>query len=579
MSRKSTVLAGRWQGAATNLVLEQGSAAGSAVNAPSALSDGQRASSSVTGTVPLAPQSQFVFLRRAQDDLQKQTPQDNSADRRRRRRRRKLVHEDPRLYQNYAMEKKKKKQKLDVVVKPSSGSGNQAQERPEPVNTSEDLSNSSPVTASNSGSLNRSGLASASASVAGSASASATNSLSAVVSGGAPDDKSELDREARVHAAEKSHAPVSKADKSRTATRDLVDSTGDGDLSSDFKAAGSADEVTVAELCENRPDDDVMTAMDMELCYSSDEEEEFREAVAQFLRVKSKTEVELAAAAASEVTCKQGRSNTRALAAASKPGRGEKRVPRKEIPFSVPAHRKFVSLGLPAGEVDLDLLIMIGASSIDSDVPVLSGSRAGRQTRNGQSVRRQTQALRKQDPHHPMDLHMTAAERALLHGQGSSVSSLPDVFGGSGSAFAAMPAGNGGQSSVAAVAAGSGTGNVGLGRKRRRVGYGPGGGGAVGVEESGAEAAGVDESGFEEPRAVSGVAGVRKRGRIGNGRGNAGGASGHPPTGPLKAIDGRHKQFVKHVDKKGWVVCRKCRTAVWPPNCAKHVQHCKVGGA
>jgi hypothetical protein len=576
------------------VLVQQASASGasSAANAPplSTLSDGglRRPPSSVPAIIaPLAPlqakQSQFVLLRRAQLDLKKtQTLQDNISDHRRRRRRRKLVHEDSRLYQNYTIEKKKKKKKiLDVMVKPSSAAGDPAQDRPESPNTSDDLSNTSPVTASNSGSLNRSGLASASASIPGSASASATNSLSAVVSGGAPDGKSELDREARVPAAGKAHAPVSKADKSSAAAPDRADSTGDGDLSSDFKTTGSADEVTLAEICESRHDDDVMTAMDMELCCSSDEEEELREAVAQFLRVKSTTEVELAAAAASEVTCKQGRSNTRALAAASKPGRGDKRVPRKEIPFSVPAHRKLVSLGLPAGEVDLDLLIMIGASSVDSEVPVLSGTRAGRHTRGGHSVRRQTQALRKQDPHHHlMDLHMTAAERALLHGQGSSVSSLPDVFGGSGCAFAAVSAVNGGQSTLAGVAAGSGAGNVGPGRKRRRVGYGSGGVGGVGVEGgSRAELAGVDESGLEESRTVSGGAGVRKRGRIGNGRGIAVGASGHPPAGPFKALDGRHKQFVKHVDKKGWVVCRKCRTAVWPPNCAKHVQHCKVGGA
>jgi hypothetical protein len=42
---------------------------------------------------------------------------------------------------------------------------------------------------------------------------------------------------------------------------------------------------------------------------------------------------------------------------------------------------------------------------------------------------------------------------------------------------------------------------------------------------------------------------------------------------------GDSRMFTKHAEKKGWVVCRKCRTAVWPPNCTKHLQHCaKIGG-
>lgn len=32
--------------------------------------------------------------------------------------------------------------------------------------------------------------------------------------------------------------------------------------------------------------------------------------------------------------------------------------------------------------------------------------------------------------------------------------------------------------------------------------------------------------------------------------------------------------FVKHGERKGWVVCKKCTTSVWPPNCAKHAAHC-----
>lgn len=35
--------------------------------------------------------------------------------------------------------------------------------------------------------------------------------------------------------------------------------------------------------------------------------------------------------------------------------------------------------------------------------------------------------------------------------------------------------------------------------------------------------------------------------------------------------------FTKHTEKKGWVVCNKCRTAVWPPNCNKHLSHCRKG--
>ncbi|KAJ8902859.1 hypothetical protein NDN08_006179 [Rhodosorus marinus] len=32
--------------------------------------------------------------------------------------------------------------------------------------------------------------------------------------------------------------------------------------------------------------------------------------------------------------------------------------------------------------------------------------------------------------------------------------------------------------------------------------------------------------------------------------------------------------FTAHPERKGWVTCKQCGIAVWPPNCRKHITHC-----
>lgn len=55
--------------------------------------------------------------------------------------------------------------------------------------------------------------------------------------------------------------------------------------------------------------------------------------------------------------------------------------------------------------------------------------------------------------------------------------------------------------------------------------------------------------------------------------GSSGGISGG------QAINGRstvpREKFTKHESKKGWLVCKICKSNVWPPNCNKHEANCK----
>lgn len=74
----------------------------------------------------------------------------------------------------------------------------------------------------------------------------------------------------------------------------------------------------------------------------------------------------------------------------------------------------------------------------------------------------------------------------------------------------------------------------------------------------------VNERGSHTGRAQSNGAhtGVKKA-RHGN-SGAASGGKGHA----ARAL------FEKHEGKKGWLVCKACRAAVWPPNCSKHLANC-----
>lgn len=69
----------------------------------------------------------------------------------------------------------------------------------------------------------------------------------------------------------------------------------------------------------------------------------------------------------------------------------------------------------------------------------------------------------------------------------------------------------------------------------------------------------------------------RKRGAGGDGS-QCASDSEHSDRGAKKSRNEAPsgKLFVRHADKKGWVVCRRCAAAVWPPNCAKHAQNCDV---
>lgn len=63
------------------------------------------------------------------------------------------------------------------------------------------------------------------------------------------------------------------------------------------------------------------------------------------------------------------------------------------------------------------------------------------------------------------------------------------------------------------------------------------------------------------------------------GQGPAGGGERERKRARGGATGGDSKMFTKHAEKKGWVVCRKCRTSVWPPNCAKHLACCSKAAA
>lgn len=55
--------------------------------------------------------------------------------------------------------------------------------------------------------------------------------------------------------------------------------------------------------------------------------------------------------------------------------------------------------------------------------------------------------------------------------------------------------------------------------------------------------------------------------------GTSGGTSGGQATNGRSTVP--REKFTKHESKKGWLVCKICKSNVWPPNCNKHEANCK----
>uniref|UniRef100_A0A7S1EQV2 Uncharacterized protein n=1 Tax=Timspurckia oligopyrenoides TaxID=708627 RepID=A0A7S1EQV2_9RHOD len=76
---------------------------------------------------------------------------------------------------------------------------------------------------------------------------------------------------------------------------------------------------------------------------------------------------------------------------------------------------------------------------------------------------------------------------------------------------------------------------------------------------------------------VIGSAGIEKRSARGrelrSNLGKGGHRGGDDAAGERREAMGR--RFTPHNSRKGWVVCRECKTDVWPPNCRKHLSICK----
>lgn len=82
----------------------------------------------------------------------------------------------------------------------------------------------------------------------------------------------------------------------------------------------------------------------------------------------------------------------------------------------------------------------------------------------------------------------------------------------------------------------------------------------LGVEDSGAE---LDQNQHHQQQQQSSSAvHSAKRGRHSHGSSN-------------NRTTTSREQFMKHESKKGWLVCKKCRASVWPPNIGKHDGTCR----
>lgn len=118
-------------------------------------------------------------------------------------------------------------------------------------------------------------------------------------------------------------------------------------------------------------------------------------------------------------------------------------------------------------------------------------------------------------------------------------------------------------------------------RKRQRGAETCGGGSSTANGKrlrTGANSADVDKNAGLEAGRVTRYA-KRSSTQAGMSNGERGSQGGHKrartglPNGAVAEID-QKKMFEKHPDRKGWVVCKKCDAAVWPPNCGKHLHHC-----
>lgn len=284
----------------------------------------------------------------------------------------------------------------------------------------------------------------------------------------------------------------------------------------------------------------------LDMLYSSDDEAEQKENVRKFLRVKDDSEKKHAAEVNARLASKRPTEDADRNAAgpAKKKCKLAKEKPptRHEIPFSVESHRQLIQLVLHPAEVDMDMKMMSG---VVSQAEIYRHNVA---VPRMESLHPRSSVPLSQEPEH---VSPQSRRRRGVRGRVQGVAAKPPVDASPESAEHEL------------------SGRSKYGRKRR-------------CPDSANEQNNttVISDGLP-PRHPSSTPSTRGR--------RSGALARRTRSTPVKVSendemelepsipelrDGRQKLFVKHPDKKGWVICRKCSAAVWPPNCNKHVQTC-----